>query len=379
MGYRASVITPGNLDELRNVWESLSPKVERIAFYHSWEWIDGVAKYLYPDSLQLAFFIIWDGAIPVALFPLELKERRLLGIIPDTEINNLSHAHMPFNDWLCASDHDPAEVLGVLLASLDSFASSPWCRLKIHSVLDDTPLASAVTRYRNQSSSGQRSYYFDCEDTSIEAILSSHQRRNLRRRRKQADKLGVVTFEYVKASEGGVFTEALEAFFRLEASGWKGSDGQKSAISLSPSLSGFYQNLASANHSRYFCQINLMKIDGNPVAGQYCFIADGVAHLIKIGFDENLKHCSPGSLLLKAFLERSVQQKDIQRVSLVTAPQWADRWHPEKLESQSIRIFNNTLPASMQMFVAGARKSIGRVMINDIAPVFNMLRKTVFR
>ena len=380
MRYRVSMLTSRHLDELREVWESLFPQVENISFYHSWEWIYGAAYYLYSDSLQLAYFIVWDGVVPVAMFPLELRERQVLGIIADTEINNLSHAHMPRNDWLCSSSHDPSKVLSVLLANLDSYTPSPWCRLKIHSVLDESPLARAASymnRYRMQSYSGQPSYYFDCIDTPVDEILSSRQRRNLRRRRRQADALGTVTFEYLKASESVVFDEALNAFFKLEASGWKGSKGQKSAISLSPSLSGFYRNLAKANHHRYVCQINLMKIDGHPVAGQFCILADGAAHLIKIGFDEDLKHCSPGSLLLREYLERSVREKDTRQVSLVTAPSWADRWHPKKIESRSIRVFNSTLPGSIRLLKENTSKAIGSVMENELIPLFRLIKKNV--
>ncbi len=376
------MLTSRNLDELRDVWEALFPQVANISFYHSWEWIYGAAYYLYSDSLQLAYFIVWDGAIPVAMFPLELKERRVLGIIPDTEINNLSHEHMPRNDWLCSSGHDPSEMLSVLLGNLDSYTSSAWCRLKIHSVLEGSPLAraaSCMSQYRKHSSSGQSSYYFDCVDTSLEKILSSHQRKNLRRWRRQADALGSVTFDYVKASEGAEFDEALNAFFKLEASGWKGSTGKKSAISLSPSLNGFYQNLAKANHKRYVCQINLMKINANPVAGQFCIVAEGITHLIKIGFDEDLKHCSPGSLLLGALLERSVRRQEMKRVSLVTAPSWADRWHPKKMESRSIRIFNNSLPGSMRLLKGNGSKAIIKVMENNLAPLLSLIKKTVYR
>ena len=380
MRYRVSMLTSRHLDELREVWESLIPEVENISFYHSWEWMYGAAYYLYSDSLRLAYFIVWDGGVPVAMFPLELKERLILGVVADTEINNLSHAHMPRNDWLCSSSYDPSEVLSVLLANLGSYTPSPWCRLKIHSVLDESPLARAtyyMNRYRMQSYSGQSSYYFDCKDTSIEEILSSRHRRNLRRRVRQADALGTVTFEYLKASDGAAFDEALNAFFKLEASGWKGSKGQKSAISLSPSLSGFYRSLAKANHRRYVCQINLMKINGHPVAGQFCILADGVAHLIKIGFDEDLKHCSPGSILLREFLERSVRGKDIRQVSLVTAPSWADRWHPKKIESRGIRIFNNTLPGSMRLLKGNTSKAIGSVMENELIPLFRLIKKNV--
>ncbi len=377
------MLTSRNLDELRDVWKALFPKVENVSFYHSWEWIYGTAYYLYSDSLQLAYFIIWEGKVPVAMFPLELKERLIMGVIPDTEINNLSHAHIPRNDWLCSSEHDPAEVLAALLASLDSYTPSPWCRIKIYSVLEDSPLAraaSCVKQYRNQCYHGQASYYFDCENTSIEEILSSHQRRNLRRRRRQADALGAVTFEYVKASEGAVFDEALNDFFKLEASGWKGSAGAKSAIALSPSLHGFYTNLAKANHRRYICQINLMKINGHPIAGQFCILADGIAYLVKIGFDEDFKYCSPGGVLLKEFLEQSIRRKDIHRLSLVTAPAWADRWHPKKMQSRSIRIFNNTLPGSMRLFkenVSKAAASLGRIMEDNLIPLFSLIRKNV--
>jgi len=119
-----------------------------------------------------------------------------------------------------------------------------------------------------------------------------------------------------------------------------------------------------------------MKINGNPVAGQFCILADGVANIIKIGFDEGFKNCSPGSLLLSHFLERSVEDKNIRRVSLVTAPPWADRWHPKKMESRSIRIFNNSLPGSMRLLKENATKVIDAVK-HDLVPLFSLIKKNI--
>ena len=379
MEYRVSVLTSGNLEELHHVWTSLFPTVENICYYHSWEWISGVAKYLCADSSQLAYLVVWHGETPVALFPLVLMERRLMGIVPGTEINNPSHDHIIFNDWLCSSEHDPGEVLGALVSNSDQFVPDRWSRFRMYSVFDGASLVNAVlsmTRYRKQICLGQSSYYFDCVDTSVEEIISSHLRKNLIRRRHLADKVGAVTFDYTKASEGRVFNEALDSFFKLEASGWKGQRGGSTAIALSPSLSGFYTNLAKADHSRYSCQINLMKIDGDPVAGQFCFLADGTAYLIKIGFDEALKRCSPGSLLLQDFLQRSMQRRDTRRLSLVTAPPWADRWHPKKLLSYNIQIYNNTLSGSIQLFTGRVNKASRKLPYKKKSSVISLFRKS---
>ncbi len=372
------MLTPENMGEVHEIWASLIQTVQDISYYHSWEWASGVAEFLYTDTRGIVYFVVWQGETPVALFPLELKGHRFMGVAPCTDVSSLSHDHITFNDCLCSSGHDPVQLLQALVAELETFTPSRWRLLGLHSILDGTPLRAAVASingFQTLCHTGPSSYYFDCTDTSIDALLPSRLRRNLRRRERKAKKLGEITFAYVDMRENSASEEALDSFFQLECSGWKGRSGKNTAISLSSSLTGLYRNLANATHNRYHCQINLMKIAGKPVAGQFCFLADESIHLIKIGFDEAYKHCAPGSLLLLELLRKSILCKNTRRIHLVTAPSWADRWHPKKLESRNVQIYNNSLPGSAQLLKARMRQTIST--LHSIVKTSRLLKRVV--
>ena len=70
-----------------------------------------------------------------------------------------------------------------------------------------------------------------------------------------------------------------------------------------------------------------LELGGRTIAAKLALRTGDALHLLKIAYDESLGEHSPGSLLLEAVLERAADD-GLDRVSLVTSPAWAARWHP---------------------------------------------------
>jgi len=160
---------------------------------------------------------------------------------------------------------------------------------------------------------------------AFQATLQAKFKANCRRRRKKLEERGRVEFERV---EGGLELEGkLEEGFALEQNGWKGQRG--TAMAQDAGTRGFYTELArdaaySGRLSLYF-----LRLDGKPVAFQYGLTHGGRYFLLKPGYDESLKECSPGQLLMDEVLadciSRGLREFDFLGPDMVWKRDWTDK------------------------------------------------------
>lgn len=145
---------------------------------------------------------------------------------------------------------------------------------------------------------------------ALERRLDAKFRANLRRRARQLAKQGEVRLERV---EGGArLAEALEAGFRVEASGWKGARG--TAMASQPETRQFYTALARLAADEGWLALYSLSVDGRPIAFHFGLQYGGTYFLLKPGYDESLSACSPGQLLVREVLgdlaDRSAREFD---------------------------------------------------------------------
>lgn len=157
------------------------------------------------------------------------------------------------------------------------------------------------------------------------ARLSSKFKANVRRRRKKLEEKGPVTFRKI---EGGQDLEShLEAGFGLEASGWKGERG--TAIAQDKATRGFYSELARSAAYRGELSLYFLEVGGKPVAFHYGLTYGGRYFLLKPGYDEALKECSPGQLLVDEVLQdcvgKGLREFDFLGPNMVWKTDWTDK------------------------------------------------------
>ena len=151
-------------------------------------------------------------------------------------------------------------------------------------------------------------------------------RRNLARLRRRLAAEGELRVERVRGPDA--LDDAWDRFLEVEASGWKGSGDAPTAIRDDPTSRGFYGALLDPTEPGLAPVIDLLLLDGHCIAAQLGLEVRGTLSLLKIGYDERHAACAPGALLLEDALERT-RAEGSHTLSLVTAPPWAERWHPE--------------------------------------------------
>ena len=335
-----------DLEKIRREWDELFLSSANRAFYNDWRWHAAVARHLIPQNLY--YLRVFDAARPVAIFPLSLTVRNKLGLrIQCLEFP--SHSHIVLSDALVHKDYARAPVLPAVLEYLYELRDVRWQRLSLHRFTARSNVFKLSQQHRTPLVEHGKSYYvrFDAA-SSGRAVVSRKQIRNVNRALAKArSQYADVSIETTEQAH----LEGFDAFIQIESAGWKGVGGKGSAIALQPELTAFYRELMTAFSATGQAQITLLKIAGIPAAGQFALRVDDALFLLKIGYDEAYEDVAPGSVLFKHTLDRGTSE--LGEINLVTAPEWADRWH---LTSETVyrSDFYNTNLSSRAMRGASA-------------------------
>lgn len=274
---------------LRSEWDALAERTQAGPFL-AWDflaiWLDH-----FDAGNEPRIVTVRDGSGRL-VGGLPLVERRsIVAGVPLRELRSASNAHSCRFDLLA---EEPEPIASVLLSHL--LEDRRWELLRLLDVPDGGAGWALLDEARRRGLrvhtwESQRSPWF-----ALDAVkLSPRFRANLRRRRRRLAEHGLVSF---RRWTGGEDLEArLARFFRLEASGWKGSRG--TAIALQPRLRGFYRELARSLLAKGSLVLAELAVGGRPVAGHFALVHGDTYSLLKAGYDEALGTCSPGQLLVE--------------------------------------------------------------------------------
>lgn len=149
-------------------------------------------------------------------------------------------------------------------------------------------------------------------------------RRNLERLHRKLMSTGTVDTQFL---EGDAAKMAFDTFLKIEASGWKGTEGTDTAIAQSPKLTEFYRKLLEPEHPGLTPVINQLTVNHEVIAVQLALRTGQCTYILKIGYLEAYAQYAPGLLLINAVITQA-RDNGQTRLSLVTNPPWSIRWHP---------------------------------------------------
>jgi len=157
---------------------------------------------------------------------------------------------------------------------------------------------------------------------------------NLRNRDRRLRMLGEVTFAVAKA--GAEQRAALEVFYALEASGWKGERG--TAIARRASAKAFYDRLVerTAPHTL----IPTLSVAGRPAAAQLIRVQGRTLFMLKTAYDPAFSPYAPGQLLtarlIRYGIDRGMEALDFLAENMT----WKGDWAPRLRRHYSLLLFS---------------------------------------
>jgi CelD/BcsL family acetyltransferase involved in cellulose biosynthesis len=260
-------------------WESLADRVAappflREGWYEAW-----LAAFGGGEELEL--LEVSGGVLPLLVS----------GRVARAPANTHTHLYGPV-----AADDAAAEALARELAS------RRYERVLLPYMDPSTPFARACLELwprRRIVHVMQRSPYvaLDGDFDAWRAGLERKFRKELGRLRRRLSELGELTFDF------GCDLADLDEGFRLEASGWKLGEG--TAIVQKPSRVRFYRELASWARERGTLQLAFARLDGRPIAFDFCLDDGASVYALKGGFDREMRRHGPGFLLTEEGIARA--------------------------------------------------------------------------
>jgi CelD/BcsL family acetyltransferase involved in cellulose biosynthesis len=158
-------------------------------------------------------------------------------------------------------------------------------------------------------------------------------RSHLRRARRQLEEQGTLALKHYSTADPA----ALERFYALEASGWKGAEG--TAIQCDPRTRRFYDSVARAAAEQGYLSLDFLELNGKPIAAHFGFNFRGRYFLAKAGYDESFRRYGPGQLLVNEVLNET-PQRGLHEFDFVGPATWDEsRWASARRTSYRIFIF----------------------------------------
>jgi len=256
-----------------------------------------------------------DGALR-AILP--LAERTIgFGPLRLRWLRTAANSHFPRFDVI----HGAGDQDEVAAALWDSFrAWSGWDLVQFESapdsgiawrLLDLAAAAGYPTRFHRPDASP----YVDVSrfPRGIDEIVTTRPiklRSQLRRSLKRLRSMGEVEFRIVGSTHPPEdIQKAVDAFYRQEASGWKGEAG--SAILSDAATKAFYDLVVADAQAAGTLAICQLWCDGNLVAAKIELIHQGRMYELKSSYDESYAKASPGHLL-KAYSLDAAPDLDVR-------------------------------------------------------------------
>jgi CelD/BcsL family acetyltransferase involved in cellulose biosynthesis len=191
-----------------------------------------------------------------------------------------------------------------------------------------------------------------------EGSLSSNLRHDVERRLRRLCEAGVVSVQCSDGSAG--LDDLLEEGFRVEALGWKGRRG--TAIASGAETTRFYAGLARWAASLGWLRLAFLRLDGHAIAFQLDLELRPRYYSLKIGYDPEFRHFSPGKLLAYMMVSRAVASGLEVYELLGTDEPWKDRWTELAREQVAFRAFSPS-PAGR---LASSTFAYGRPLVRKI-------------
>lgn len=184
-------------------------------------------------------------------------------------------------------------------------------------------------------------------------------RSHLRRAKRQLEEQGTLEAKHYSAAD----PEALEKFYALEASGWKGEEG--TAIRCHPSTRQFYDAIAQTAARDGYLSLDFLELNGKPIAGHFGFNLRGRYFLAKAGYDEAFRRHGPGQLLVNEILGQT-PERGLREFDFVGPATWDEsRWASARRTNYRVFIFRKGWYGAL-LYTAriaardAARKLLGR-------------------
>ena len=324
---------------------TLSPEIASNISPLAAEWDDLADRTSAPPFLRPGWFAAWEEAFGAASLEVLAVRRhgRLAGVLPlqrrRATVSSLTNVHTPAYAPV-VEDEQAAKELGHVLAGRGALqivlehvdADAPALQACL------APLRARGCRLLTRTMNLSPYVSLDGDVSDFERGLRAKRRSNLRRVRRRLESRGALSLEV--ADGGERLDELLAEGFRVEAAAWK--EGGGTAISSRRETRRFYTAAARWAAEKGMLRLAYLRLDGRPVAFDYCLEGDGCHYLLKTGYDPAYRSDAPGMLMRYEMIRRAFELGLRSYEFLGANQEWKLEWTDRCHERSRIRVYAPT-------------------------------------
>ena len=360
------------VDRLGDEWRRLCEESRGHEPFYRPEWVAASLRAFAPRD-TVAVVTVRGSAGLRAVLPLIESSGRFCGV-PVSRLRGAANAHSCRFEMVRSADAEGDTAVQAVWRSLRELPG--WDLIELPYVPEGGALDELAAIARSEGfpvgrSGPMRSPYLSLSLDSPERDPLLYQansgfRANVRRKERQIRGLGTLALRCVTNADPA----ALETFYDLERSGWKGREG--TAIACTAETRQFYDEIARQAERFGYLRLYFLDFNGRPIAAQFGIRHDGRYFMPKLAFDESYRKFGPGHLLIHAIL-RDCAEHGLSEYDF-TGP-WAEykaKWTSSSRAHFTLTIFRkgllgSSLHAAKFKVEAGVRDAL-RPLVRRSAP-----------
>jgi CelD/BcsL family acetyltransferase involved in cellulose biosynthesis len=301
------------IDAMADEWRDLcADSVDDQPFYRP-EWIRAHVRAFVPGAKVLLITAKLNGRLCLVL-PI-IEDKHIFSGLPVRRLRSPVNAHGGRFDAVRTLGRNGEAAISAtweFLNKLDCWDMLEFSHTPAESTLDQLTAKAAECGLRIARVPDKPNPYVPVpSDPELlsRMPINSRLRTKLRQARRELTKRGSLNFVRLDTAD----RDALDAFYRLEASGWKGKE--KSAIACSASTRQFYDEIAGSAAQFGYFSLYLLASNGRLLAAHFALTSKTCCYSPKVAYDETFKQFAPGHLIMAEILQdcaaRGIQGFDI--------------------------------------------------------------------
>jgi len=363
---------PELVEHIADEWRRLCDESGDEEVFYRPEWAQAYLQ-AFESKADVIIISVWSGAKLRGILPL-VRRRIIVGGLPIVKLTLPANVHSLRASLTVCPGEEGATVLQALWQAAKSLPQ--WDTLDVANVVEGSGLDRLVALaqadgYRTARKRTSQTLYLPITASSAAANSDKSAqppwlagtrpkfRSHLRRAKRQLEDQGTLELKHYSAADPA----ALEKFYALEASGWKGAEG--TAIKCDQRTRQFYDAIAQAAARDGYLSLDFLELNGKPIAGHFGFNLRGRYFLAKAGYDEAFRRHGPGQLLVNEILSQT-PQRGLHEFDFVGPATWDEsRWASARRTNYRVFIFRKSLYGAL-LYAAriaardAARKVLGR-------------------
>jgi CelD/BcsL family acetyltransferase involved in cellulose biosynthesis len=338
------------VEQIAVPWRQLCDESGDEEVFYRPEWAQAYLQAFDPQA-DVIVISAWSGERLRGVLPL-VRQRRVVSGFPVVSLTIPANVHsLRASLTVCPGEEGDAVLKALWQAAKDL---QGWDMIDVANVVEGSGLDRLVIVARMDGSRTARKRTSQTLYLPIPASTSDTPaaqppwlagtrpkfRSHLRRAKRQLEEHGALELQHYSSAD----PEALEKFYALEASGWKGEEG--TAIKCDPHTRKFYDMVATAAARDGYLSLDFLELNGKPIAGHFGFNLRGRYFLAKAGYDEALRRHGPGQLLVNEILNQT-PERGLREFDFVGPATWDEsRWASARRTNYRVFIFRKSLYGS---------------------------------